>query len=494
MHGRAHHVSHTDQYRVSPTDAPSDLSGATAVAWLVSLALGCSQGSGVHDLERPVVVLITLDTTRADHLGCYGSDVPGISPRIDELASEGVLFTGSISQAAVTPVSHASILTGLYPYNHGLRVMHGEAQNRLGEERVTLAEVLRDVGFETGAFVSAVPVSEYFGFAQGFEHFDADFGPEGAPDGRVAGAGTVNTGAAQRRAGDTTSLALEWMEQRQAPFFLWLHYFDPHDYSLLPPAEVMEGVTFSTDHRERLKQIYDLEITYMDGELGRIFDKLREMGLWDNCIVVLTSDHGEGLGDHDWWTHGLLYQEQVRVPLIVRAPGMPEGTSVHSLVRSIDILPTVGDLLGLDAADLPAVDGVSLTALMTGESNDLHLSAYTDSVNRMVYKFTPEIVDEKDDMLFALILDGRWKYIHHLREGHKSELYDLRNDPGELHDLARERPKLTLRANRALREIGFMPYTQLEIDKTPPHILDQLKALGYTGNEQVDGAYSDEQE
>ena len=169
------------------------------------LASACGP-SGPADPERPIVVLVTLDTTRADYLGCYGSDVPGISPRIDELAEQGVVFTQAISQAAVTPVSHASILTGLWPYNHGLRVMHGMYQNSLDDGEVTLAEVLRDQGYDTGAFVSALPVTEYFGFDQGFEHFDANFSSKEAIASGVKD-GMVNTGGQQRRAKDTTDAA-----------------------------------------------------------------------------------------------------------------------------------------------------------------------------------------------------------------------------------------------------------------------------------------------
>lgn len=446
----------------------------------LGLAVSCGDGEGLHDPDRPVVVVVTLDTTRADHLGCYGSEVPGISPRIDALAAEGVLFTQSISQAAVTPVSHASIFTGLNPFHHGLRVMHSVSQNRLKEENVTLAEILRDEGYDTGAFVSAFPVTEYFGFKQGFEHFDEDFDQQG---GQVTEEGAVNTGAAQRHAGETTDLALQWMDGREKPFFLWLHYFDPHDERVMPPASELQGVEFAEGHRERLRDIYDFEITYMDRELGRVFDKLEEMKLWDNAIVVVTADHGEGLGDHDWWTHGVLYQEQLRVPLIVRAPGLKTGHRVDSVVRSIDILPTVGDLLGMSASDLPQVDGVSLKPLLTGASEDLGLSAYSDSVNKMVYRFSPEIVDNKNDMLFSIVVDGRWKYIHHLERRNESELYDLIEDPAELVNLADQRPDIRERANDALKSLKFMPVKQLQQANVPPDILQRLESLGYVGDE-----------
>lgn len=446
------------------------------IAALALLACGC----GSAEFDGPVVVLVTLDTTRADHLGCYGAPTPGISPRLDALAAGGVRFDAAISQAAVTPVSHASIFTGLYPYNHGLRVMHGRQQNRLDPAQVTLAEILRDVGYETGAFVSAFPVTEFFGFDQGFDAFDADFDTS---TGRVGAGGAVNTGAAQRTAGETTDRALAWIAEREQPFFLWLHYFDPHDETVVPPAEDLAGFERTGPEREWRRALYDLELTYMDRELGRVFDALEERGLWSDAVVVVTADHGEGLGDHDWWTHGVLYQEQVRVPLIVRAPGLPADSSISATVRSIDIAPTVIELLGLAPEDAPAFDGVSLVGLMRGEVDDLGLSAYADSVNTMNYAGIEGEVDRKRDLLFAIVLDGRWKYIHHLKKPENNELYDLIEDPGELNNVVASRTDIVKRANEELKAVPFMPFEQLELANTPPEVLEMLRKLGYTGDE-----------
>ncbi|MEE2750579.1 MAG: sulfatase-like hydrolase/transferase, partial [Myxococcota bacterium] len=176
------------------------------------------------------IVLITLDTTRADHLGAYGYEKP-TSPNLDILAQQGVVFDMAISQAAVTPVAHASILTGLEPYHHGLRVLHGLEGNALHDSQVTLAEVWASHGGESAAFVSAYPVTEAFGLHQGFDVFDAKF-PQADGTGLVTESGTVNTGLSQRRADATTDAALAWLDTRtnpEQPLFLWLHYFDPHD-------------------------------------------------------------------------------------------------------------------------------------------------------------------------------------------------------------------------------------------------------------------------
>jgi len=238
----------------------------------------------------------------------------------------------------------------------------------------------------------------------------------------------------------------------------------------------------STDDRERRRQIYDIEITYMDGQIGRVFDKLRELGQWDDCVIVATSDHGEGLGDHDWWTHGVLYQEQVRVPLIIRAPSMPPGRTVDSVVRSIDIAPTVTELAGLSSEEVPVFDGSSLAPLLRNDASDLQLSAYSDSVNTLTYTVSADIRDKKDDLLFALVIEGRWKFILHLRKREESELFDLQTDPHELKNLAAERPEIVERARAELMKLDFMPYNQLKSEKTPPHVLEQLKKLGYTGD------------
>ena len=419
-----------------------------------------------------------MDTTRADHLGCYGYSVE-TSPRIDALAKSGTLFTGAISQAAVTPVSHASILTGLNPYRHGLRVMHGTSEYRLDESQVTLAEILRDEGYDTAAFVSAFPVAEYFGLQQGFEVFNADFQPENEND-LVAG-GVVSTGAAQRRAEETSNLAIEWLRDCDHPFFLWLHYFDPHDVKLLPPKEAVQPwAKPPKGMKARLKFFYDFEIRYMDRHIGRVFDALEEFGMTDDTVIVVTSDHGEGLGDHDWWTHGILYQEQVRVPLIVRVPGQAQAPRVSSTVRSIDLVPTLLDLAGIGPGDRRRFDGRSLRPLLTGEKTDLGLIAYSDSVNTLTYVTTPRIRDEKEDMLFA-VADGKWKFIQHLKEREKSELYDLVNDPGETHNLYAENPD-QVRALRAwLQKLDYVPFRQLAEDAVPHDVLEELKQLGYTG-------------
>jgi len=430
--------------------------------------------------HRPSVLLITLDTTRADHLGCYGA-AKSTSPNLDRLAGTGTLFTSAVAQASVTPVSHASILTGLNPYAHGLRVLHGLEENRLSDSRETLAEVLKKDGYRTAAFVSAFPVTQRFGLHQGFDTFDAAFLSRGHED-VVSADGTVNTGEAQQGADVTTDRALAWLAGAKDPFFLWVHYFDPHDPRVKPSRDALNRLGIvpepQPDLHAHLRHLYDLELRFMDHYIGQVLDELKAAGRLDEMIVVVVADHGEGLGDHGWWTHGILYQEQVRLALMIRAPGKPAGRRVDYVVRSIDIMPTVLDLVRLDASRRPAMDGRSLVPLLSGDAPDPKYVAYSDSVDMLTYRFVEGVSDVKTDQLFA-VHDGRWKYIHHLKRPDESELFDLLNDPKELHNLASDQPQELQRLRGELMQLPFLPSGKEGKSSMPAEDLERLRSLGY---------------
>ncbi len=454
------------------------------VVLLVSGAMSCNRqavSNGGNDKPLYDVILVTLDTTRADHLGCYGYSKP-TSPNIDKFAKQGALFTQAIAQASVTPVSHASIMTGLNPYNHGLRVMHGLTENRLADKHVTIAERLGDMGYETGACVSAFPVTERFGLHQGFRYFDAEF-LYGPPEKMISREGTVNTGKSQRPANETTDRAIAWLNQVESPYFLWLHYFDVHDPQVLPPQEFLnQYAPPQGSHRENLRTIYDIELTYMDQQLGRVFDWLEEKKQYDNTIVIVLADHGEGLGDHDWWTHGKLYQEQIRVPLIIRAPKVAAGQRIESLVSTVDIVPTLLDILGSKDADAASLDGHSLLSLLQNQERRDSPQVYSDSVNMLTYGFSKEIRDKKDDMYFSII-EGRWKYIYHVLHPEKSELFDLENDPHELINVSHVQPGIVKRLRQGIAERKSIPAKQLDSKSVmSPQDRARLESLGYLGH------------
>ena len=431
------------------------------------------------DAPRPNVLLITIDTTRADHLSCYGYEKK-TTPRLDRLAEGGLRFENAISQASVTPVSHASILTGLNPYTHGLRVLHGMHETRLAAEHTTVAEVLRAGGWSTGAFVSAFPVTERFGLEQGYTTFDSDFMVQDS-EAIIGPGGMVNTGPNQRRGDKTTDLALGWLETAPRPFHLWMHYFDVHDEHVVPPLEYLNRFgKFSMDLRTRLKKLYDVELEYMDEQIGRVLDQLEQTGEIDNTVVIVVSDHGEGLGDHDWWTHGLLYQEQINVPLILAGPGVPTAVA-SSLVSTADIAPTIYELCGIDKDDRPPSDGYDLLLSAAGKVDPAR-SAYSDSVNLLTYGSVGQIQEKKDEMLFCAI-QGRWKFTHHLTRPFESELYDLIEDPKELNNLYETRPDIVERMRELAVGGGHVPEEQLDHNNMSEADKERLRSLGYVGDE-----------
>ena len=452
---------------------------------LIGLGTVAMAATFLHWLSRPArlsrnLLLVTLDTTRADRLSCYGYD-RATSPRIDAFAREATQFDMAIAQAANTPVSHASILTGLEPYHHGLRVLHGRAANRLPESRTTLAEAWRSAGGETAAFVSAFPVTRAFGLDQGFATFDERFlAPGAAP---VDPYGIVNTGPNQRRSDETTRAAIEWLGQRipgAAPFFLWVHYFDPHDTLLLPPQEVIDRFPPRGESPEdRLRALYDAEVFFMDGQLGRLFDAVKAAGHWSDTVIVVMADHGEGHGDHGWWSHGILYQEQIRVPLLIRIPNMRTPRHVTPLVRGVDIMPTVLRQSGVQKGLWPDMDGEDLTPLLQGSRETRERVGYSDGLNILTYG-RPDGMggDAKKDKLYGILSAG-WKLIYHQIHPERSELYHLETDPGEeqnLYDVdsrQRDRLKKMLESLHALS--GIMPGMAEEDYERA----ERLKSLGY---------------
>lgn len=399
--------------------------------------------------SRPNVLIITIDTLRADHLGVYGY-APARTPVLDRLAAEGLLCTNAIASAPITMPAHSSIFTGLFPPAHGVRDNGAYA---LGEDAVTMAERLRDENYTTQAFVSALVLNRRYNLDQGFESYDDELWAEDEPKLFMI---------RERQAPKTTDRVLAWLttwnrDGRKKPFFTWIHYFDPHQPYRAPNADRVLSPT-----------PYDAEIASVDRQIGRIISSLREQNLLDETIVIVTADHGESLGEHGEKTHAVfLYDATVRIPLIVRYPPLFESSVYDGAVRSVDLAPTVYEALGLSPQ--PNVDGRGLLKAFRGKQSPPALAQYSESLlSEVGFGMAP---------LFA-IRDGGYKYIRAPRP----ELYDLRADPRELTNLVAREPRMARRMDAALsRLVASSSQHAIKAASNPMtrEIEESLQALGY---------------
>ena len=406
------------------------------------LALGCTRGPATSPV-RPSVLLVTIDTLRADHVGCYGH--PGLTtPVLDGLASRGVRFGTAVAHVPLTAPSHASILTGRSPLGHGLRDNGGFA---LPDGAKSLAEDFRGSGYRTAAFVSGFPLDRRFGFDRGFETYD-DHLPRGNDPRR--------TPYVERTADRTTEAVLKWLDATlagAAPFFLWVHYYDPHaPYE--PPAELLARFPSSP---------YDGEIAFVDAQLGRLLRRLDELSR--PPLVLVTADHGEGLGEHGEETHGLfVYDATLRVPWIMAGPGLPSGRVASVVARGIDVAPTLLDYAGLPAR--PDIEGRSLRAAADGTDQG-DAPAYAESLfPQLQYGWAP---------LHAW-RTARFKFI----EAPRPELYDLGADGAETRNRAREEPGRVDEMRRHLRA-AMSTSTPSAAKEMDAETAERLGALGYLG-------------
>lgn len=380
------------------TSTSSRLSMLGMVA--ATLLGGCDRG--VPPSERSVV-LVTLDTTRADRIGAFGGTRVR-TPRLDRSAREGVAIDDAISQVPLTLPAHASLMTGRYPASHGVR--HNGIY-RLPAGETTLAERLTAAGFETAAFVGAFVLNRGFGMEQGFATYDD------IPVNRFQG-GQDQTFEAQRSADEVNARVFDWLSRKKpGKFFLWVHYYDPHDPYSPPekPGRALEG------------EGYDREISYVDACFGDLVDRLSEGGWLDRSVLVVAGDHGESLGEHGERTHGLfLYDAALRVPLFMRSPGLvPAGKRVAGPVELVDVAPTVLDLLGLPP--LEGAQGRSLRARIEGHDASAPAVAHAETLMPRLEFGWSEL---------RMIQDQRFKYV----EAPTPELFDLEADPGETRNLA----------------------------------------------------------
>jgi arylsulfatase A-like enzyme/Flp pilus assembly protein TadD len=423
--------------------------GAALVAGLATA--GCSRPAP-PPVAAKHLVLVTIDTLRADRLGSYGSKSVR-TPHLDAIAAQGALCPDASVQSPLTRPSHVSLFTGRYPAEHGIR---DNVSPSLSAEVLTLAERLKGHGFETAAFVSSIVLSRQSGLARGFDTYSDRF-EAGADDARF-----LNT--IQKRGDGPTAEAIAWLEARQGSrTFVWLHLYDPHD-----PYEPPEP--YASRYADRP---YDGEVAFADELVGRLDAALYRLGRRGDTLLVVTSDHGEGLGDHGEAVHGFfVYESTLAVPLLMRGPGIAPGTRLATTVRSVDLLPTSLDLLGAPLVAAHEASGRSLAAALRGGPVPPDDATYAESLTPLLHFGWSDL---------RALREGRFKYI----AAPRPELYDLEDDPRELHNLAPTSPAKAEALRGALAR-------RLEVERTtaarpaaaaaiPPELLEQLGALGYVG-------------
>ncbi len=459
--------------------------------------LGCGEGpvqlpSTPEALDRPDILLVTYCTMRADRWGVYGGGT--LTPNIDGLGREGVVFRNHYTQASYSGGSFASIITGKYGFHHGIY----DHPRRLEDRHVTLAELLKEAGYATGAFVTHGYIGPKWNYPQGIDRFNS-FDLDKVPWSRLP-----DIQKTDKRVGE----ALGWVDEiGDRPYFLWFqtkltHYFPRTKARFVstesfeasrsfrartagvPVGEVMfdfASLNVTPEERQGLFALYDGAVAQSDEILGFLLEGLKERGRLDNTIVVITADHGETLGEGGlFFNHDSnLYEPTVHVPLVLRIPGREPG-EVASLTRNIDLLPTLTELVGIAA---PAdVDGQSLLGLIAGEESDLPVFSETrpKAAEREDYERYPVKVAGVEGKV-RMIRRGSHKLIlTPLPDGYDLQLYDLEADPGETTNLSRSQPDLARRLGWELEQ-WFSGYQEadtspLELDEED---LESLRALGY---------------
>jgi len=413
--------------------------------------------------NRANLLLITIDTLRADHLGCYGHKSIR-TPVLDNLAREGVRFERAFSPVPLTLPAHCSVMTGTYPSYHGIRDNSGFV---LPPEQTTLAETLKDSGYQTAAFIGAFVLDSKFGIGQGFDYYFDNFD--------LSQYENVSPGYIQRTGDIVVQRALRWVEGRQGrsePFFVWVHLYDPHDPYTAPEPY----------RSRRPESPYDAEIEFTDANVGKLVDWLRQNRLYDNTLIVIVGDHGESLGEHGEEKHGFfIYNATLHVPFIVKFPGgANSGRVVREQVSLVDMAPTVLQILGRGGPQSLKAQGTGLLALVLGKAPDYRAEIYAEG-------YYPRLQFGWSE-LRGLITD-RYKYLL----APKPELYDLNEDFDERRNLASERSGLANQLRESLKALRrrYAASTSAGKAKLDAETAEKLRSLGYvsyrlgdTGNEE----------
>jgi choline-sulfatase len=386
----------------------------------------------------PSVLLVTIDTLRADRVGAYGAG-PGRTPQIDGLASQGLVMEDAWASVPLTLPSHATILSGLEPPRHGV---HDNGAYVFPAEPATLATVLGARGYATGAFVGAYVLDRRFGLARGFDHYDDRI------ERNAQGASVLES---ERRGEEVARAAEAWIGAQTRPFFAWVHFYDPHaPYDPPPPQrDAFAG------------RAYEGEVAYADACLGRVLAAARARA-GARLLVAVTADHGEGLGEHGERTHGFfVYGATLRVPMVLAGPGIPSGERRRGIARSADLLPTLLARIGVPAP--PRLDGVDLLGARPNE-------AYAESLYPQTLGWAP---------LHAFRV-GSLRYV----DAPRPELYDLADDPGETRNRIAERPQEAGRLRGALAALRAQARAPSRAGVSA-ETAERLGALGYVAGSTV---------
>ncbi len=441
---------------------------ATIGPILIVLFLPWVSNSYHQGVKRPdsadKVILISVDTLRSDYVSAYGS--PYIrTPVIDRIAAEGALFKNAITFMPLTGPSHMSMLTGLPPLVHGV-LINGFV---LPDEISTVTHHLLRAGYRTGGFVSGWPLQIYNSrLDRGFQRYDDNFTWMDYFDGSFCGRFVSDLGLfnrdLSRDAGPTTDSALKWLAKNvESPFFLFLHYYDPH----FPYGGILNSCCrLRAEHEDlpRQKKLYGMEVETVDAQIGRIVSFLKEKGIYDKSLLIFTSDHGENLGEHGhYYEHKSVYDPVIRVPLIVRYPGkVVPGTIITQQVALTDIFQTIMSAAGLESKQTP--DSVDLVGLAGGRFSSTHRVMVTDCFRRQVVKHC--------------VRTNEWKLIRNDDLQRTYELYHLSTDPNELMNLYNKEPEIGRQLEPFLnRQLGHQVHR--EVEGLSPAQIERLKSLGY---------------
>jgi len=421
------------------------------IAAISTFGLSCKKwGSSESVGQTKQVILISIDTCRADYLGCYGYPRP-TSSNIDAFAAEGVLFEHVVTPVPLTLPAHSSMLTGTIPPYHRV---HDNINYRFSEDNVSVAEIFQKAGFETAGFVSAFVMEDRFGLSQGFDHYDDE-----SESSSTSGDNT------ERPAAQTTERACDWLDQHQEDdFFLFVHYYDPHEPYQAPKP-------FAGQYGPGMHGAYAAEIAYTDYHIGKLLSKLKSLDIYDSALIIITSDHGEALGEHGEPQHGyFIYEGNIRVPLIIKGPGENQPRRIEQIVGLVDIVPTICKMTGMNEPN--KARGIDLSAYLMGrEPQEMQRYLYSESVLPCNIECNPLLG----------VSTQEWKYIQTTRD----ELYDLRQDPTEQNNLAVQQAK---RAGMMQKQLAaILEDNQRLSDGSSQSKLDEeslriLAGMGYVGS------------